>query len=61
MMSERSGVKNTQDKKMEILTFQYARLTLPLPRHVTAVEVSSDADAEDKTEGRVGDDCAVAV
>lgn len=46
---------------MEILTFKYARLTLPPRHHTTAVQVSSDADTEDKTGGGVDGDCAAAV
>lgn len=48
-------------QKMEILTLVYARLTRPPRRHVAAVQVSRDADAEEKTGGQVGDDSAAAV
>lgn len=52
---------HTQKKQLEILTLVYARLTRPPRRHVPAVQVSRDADAEDKTGGQVGDNCAAAV
>lgn len=52
--------KNRKQKKIKILTLVNAGLTRPPRRHVSAVQVSRDADAEEKAGGQAGDDRAAA-